>query len=577
MTGAISEQWRTIQPPDVKRATSPAVFTRGRECAHEGRISDLELVDDATVRAKASGSSGETYIVKARLVPDAQGDGVDVAGSCTCPAAEYMPMCKHVVALALAASDNVESAVQPATKRAARAKVDPLDQLATLLDAAPKHALIEELLHAAAHDPRLRMTLTARLVRFNPGPIDVSHYKSMLQRALRVNGHMNWRQTSAWAVPAQEAIAALGELVESAPKDAVKLCEYSFKRLASASGRVDDSGGELTTLINDIRPIHEAAVHRAGEQPVKLARRLYELESKSELEVLDNCYVVYADALGDAGRAEFRALAERDWDELAYASNWGVDFAAWSRRRAAGRVLEQIARDERDADRLAEVVGDGFDNSVRYEQVVDALLDIDELDGALHWAHDGLEAFPHDIRIEAKLVDVHLRRGEVDDAVDLAWTMFERSSSTTAFERLRTCAEAAGQWEQRRVAAFVHAQSAHPNQLADLHLHDGDTDAAWRAADEHGAPKDVKLQIAKTLESTRGADAAAYYLSLLDDTLEHVSKSNYQRAVGLLARADALLTTPAERALFDAAIDELRTGRHRRKTSLIGMLDARGW
>ncbi len=577
MTGAISEQWRSVLPPDVKRASSPAVFTRGRECAQNRLISALELVDDATVRARASGSNGETYVVKARLVPDANGDGVVVAGSCTCPAAEYMPVCKHVVALALTASDNVEVAAKPASKRATRSKVDPLDQLAKLLDVAPKQALVEELLDAAAHDASLRTTLTARLVRFNPGPIDVSHYKSMLQRALRVNGHMHWRQTSAWAGPAQEAIAALGDLVDAAPKDAVKLSEYAFKRLESAYGRVDDSGGELTMLINDIRTVHEAAIHRAGEHPVKLARRLYELETQSELDVLDRCYVVYADALGETGRAEFRALAERDWDELAYASEWGVDFAAWSRRRAAGRVLEQVARDERDSNRLAEVVGDGFDNSVRYEQVVDALFDIDDLDGALHWAQDGLEAFPGDSRIETKLVDVYMRRGEVDAAVDLAWSMFERSSSTTAFERLRVCAEAAEQWDERRTEAFKHASTVHPTQLADLHLHGGDADAAWQAAGEHGTTQDVKLRIAKALEPTRGAEAATYYLSLVDDTLERASKSNYQRAVALLARADVLLTSADERAHFDNAIEELRTGRHRRKTSLIGMLDARGW
>lgn len=430
---------------------------------------------------------------------------------------------------------------------------------------------------AAAHDASLRTTLTARLVRFNPGPIDVSHYKSMLERALRVNGHMHWRQTSAWAGPAQEAIAALGDLVDAAPKDAVKLSEYAFKRLESAYGRVDDSGGELTMLINDIRPVHEAAIHRAGEHPVKLARRLYELETQSERDVLDRCYVVYADALGETGRAEFLALAERDWDELAYASEWGVDFAAWSRRRAAGRVLEQVARDERDSNRLAEVIGDGFDNSVRYEQVVDALFDIDDLDGALHWAQDGLEAFPGDSRIETKLVDVYMRRGEVDAAVDLAWSMFERSSSTTAFERLRVCAEAAEQWDERRTEAFKHASTVHATQLADLHLHGGDADAAWQAAGEHGTTQDVKLRIAKALEPTRGAEAATYYLSLVDDTLERASKSNYQRAVALLARADALLTSADERAHFDDAIEELRTGRHRRKTSLIGMLDARGW
>lgn len=138
MTGAISEQWRTVQPPDVKRAVSPAVFSRGRECARDGRISALDLVDDATVRATAAGSNGETYIVKARLVPDTSGDGIGIAGSCTCPAVAYMPVCKHVVALALVASANVQAATKPSSRRATRATADPLEQLATLLDAAPK-------------------------------------------------------------------------------------------------------------------------------------------------------------------------------------------------------------------------------------------------------------------------------------------------------------------------------------------------------------------------------------------------------------------------------------------------------
>ncbi len=581
VTNALSPSWNTIETAELRRSAGPAAYSRGRDYARhaDGRIDAVDLVSDDTVRASATGSNGETYVVKARLVPGPRGETMHVAGSCTCPAAARSLICKHAVALALIASGKLDTEVtKPKRARTkSRSTVDPLEQLAELVDAAPRDALISELLEAATRDAVLCTALTARLARFRPGPIDASQFKSMLQQALRVSGHLHWRETTAWAETAATAIEALGDLVEAAPSDAVKLCEYAFNRLDAVYGRIDDSGGEITMLLHTIRPIHEAAVHNAGEDPVKLARRLYELETGTELGVVRDSYVVYADALGDTGRAEFRALAEHDWEELAFATDWHVDHDAWSRRRGARRVLEQIAREERDSERIVAIVGDELHHSHDYVAVVAALVDIEDLDGALEWAGHGLEANPGDTRITGKLIDVHAARGEHAEATHHAWTLFTHGSSSPTFDRLRETARAAGTWREVRANAFTYAAEHAPTRLAELHLADGDADAAWRAADEHGCSSHVRMEIARALEPTRGAEAASYYLTILDDTLEQASKSNYQQAVALLARADALLTTPTERVSFEDAIEELRTGRHRRKSSLMSMLDARGW
>lgn len=574
------DPWHAITTATIKDLASTGAFTRGRDCARGGRITDIQHVDDLTVRARVAGSAGETYLATLRLVDDANGEHASIAASCTCPAAVKQSPCKHAVGLALLVAD--EPLEAPTRKPRRTERRDPLDQLAELLDAAPKDAIVDEVLVAAERDPRLRDTLSARLTRFRPGPIDTSSYKELLQRSLRVSGHMHWHETSDWARAVEEAVVALDDLVEPAPADAVRLCEYAMKRLEAVYGRVDDSGGEITMLLAAIRPIHLAAVHRCGEHPEKLAARLYELETATDLDVVRDSYIAYADALGDAGRAWIRDKAEQDWEEVADATWSTGDWERYRRRGGVARIIELVAREERDSERLVEVLGGGLDSPVGYQRAVRALLDIEDLDGALQLCADGIAEHPRDGRLVRTLVDVHGARGDTSEAVAAAWQLFAGSLTTEAFDLLRSCAEAAGQWDERRAAAFAAARDVAVTRgsgsaLAALHAHVGECDEAWRVAQELGCDEHTLMQIAQGRETTHPVESAEHYLAALDDPLRVASKSGYQRAVALLARADALLETPAQRARFDDAIEELRTGAHRRKTSLMKMLDARGW
>lgn len=150
------------------------------------------------------------------------------------------------------------------------------------------------------------------------------------------------------------------------------------------------------------------------------------------------------------------------------------------------------------------------------------------------------------------------------------------------YARLERCAVDAAAWPAWRERAFTHARESAASdrcdgtQLVELHVREGELDTAWDAALEFGCDRAVQLRVAELREVQHPAVSAAFYLAQLDATLDTNAKRRYDDAIGLLARADALLATEVERATFDAAVVQLRE-RHKLKRTLLAKLDARGW
>ncbi len=573
---SVDESWEAITEGLLIDLAGPAAYDRGLRYYHDGRVVDFEWVSDDTIRAVVAGTT--RYVTQLMMA-----DGM-VGAACTCPVGERGQFCKHAVAVALQLIDPADEVPERpgrahATKRASK----PLDLEAELraeLQRAPKDPPVDAITVRAFDDPAWRDQLPSKLSGSRGVSPDPAQYKAMLQSAFRVSGFLEWDQMGDWANHAYEAIESLEDLVEACPRDAVKLAEYALKRCNVVYQRVDDSG-EISMLITRAERIHREASLRAGEDPVKLATRLYAIETESELDILSDVYTTHADALGDKGQARYRQLAESDWEVLRDAGK-SDDGTLRSRRSRVGRILEQVARAERNVDAIVIYVGDGFEYSGRYAAVATACMDIDQLDAAVEWCERGLAVAPDNHRIHEVLVEVRLRRGEPKLALEPAWTMFERTCSPPEFERLRQSAEAARCWKTWRKRAFDYTRKqardsdSDATRLVQLHLHEDELEEAWLAATRRGCASRLLMQLAERRETTHPAESARVYLSHIDDVLDTTHKHRYDETVRLLSRANALLAADDERAIFEHALAQLRA-QHGRKPTLMAKLDARGW
>jgi hypothetical protein len=571
------EPWSAVTESLLVDLAGPAAYKRGLGYHRDGNVIDMEWVNESTIRATVAGTT--------RYVTQLTTDDESVDAACTCPVGDRGEFCKHAVAVALQLIDPADDEPPPAprtkSKRPAATRRDPEAELRAELQRAPMELLIDLVTERALDDPPWHDHLLAKLSGSGGAAPDPARYKAMLQSAMRVSGFLDWRQVSDWAGRAYDAIQSLEDLIEQRPRDAVKLAEYALKRCDTVYQRIDDSGGEISMLIACAESIHREASPLAGEDPVKLATRLYGIETESELDILHNAYTTHAEALGETGRQHYRSLATQDWLQLRDKED-SDDWELRSRRRRVASILEQVARADRDIDAIVEYVGDGFHHSWRYVQVASACMDIDELDAAVEWCERGIAEAPDDHRIHDMLVQVRLRRDEPKLAIAPAWTMFERTCSPQEFERLRSCAEPARVWKTWRKRAFDHTRTTalgtdtDATRLVELHLHEHELDEAWKVAARHGCDQRVLLRLAERRETAHPVDSARVYLGHIDAVLETNSKRRYDETVALLSRANALLASDDERTLFDTAIERLRD-EHRRKRTLMAKLDTRGW
>lgn len=571
------EPWSAVTESMLVDLAGPAAYERGRGYHRDGNIVGLEWVNESTIRATVDGTT--RYVTQIAIAKD------ELDAACTCPVGERGEFCKHAVAVALQLIDPADDEPRPTPRtkstRTAAARRDPAAELRAELQRAPKELLIDLVTERALDDPPWHDQLLAKLSGSGGAAPDPARYKAMLQSAMRVSGFLDWRQVSDWAGRAYDAIQSLEDLIEQRPRDAVKLAEYALKRCDTAYQRIDDSGGEISMLIACAESIHREASPLAGEDPVKLATRLYGIETDSDLDILSDAYTTHAEALGETGRHHYRTLAQQDWLQLRDAEE-SDDWHLRSRRRRVASILEQVARADRDVDAIVEYVGDGFHYSWRYVQVASACMDIDELDAAVEWCERGIAEAPDDHRIHDMLVQVRLRRGEPKLAIAPAWTMFDRTCSPQEFDRLRSCAEPARSWKTWRKRAFDHTRATalggdtDATRLVQLHLHEDELDEAWAVADRRGCDSHVLLRLAERRETAHPVGSARVYLGHIDAVLDTNGKRRYDEAVALLSRANALLASDEERELFDTAVERLRD-QHRRKRTLMAKLDARGW
>ncbi|QBI18481.1 hypothetical protein ER308_02130 [Egibacter rhizosphaerae] len=569
----------------------PEVFARGEDYAERGLV-ELATVDDERIHATVHGT--EPYQVELTRA------GAEVPWSCTCPYASDGDVCKHEVAAGLAAIGQAASPRGSAREAATEAALEE-DALRAWLATRAHDEVVALLLDAARDHPEVHRRLAVRVAADRGGPVDLAPFEAALAEAFDPGGFVHWRDMYEWTADAHAAIDSIAELADAGFADAVvDLAERGLAEVERAIGRVDDSGGQLDDLAERLVDLHQAALRDASVDRVAVAERLLALALSSELETLADRLGEYRDALGAHGWDGLCARIRAAWDALPAYGSGDDDRDRYGRRLRLEQLMEQLAGDDLDA--LLEIRGKTLARPFDWVRIMATCAEAGRDDLAVDWGERALAAFgpEADTRLTDALAEAYQRLGRLDAALELERAQFAGRPSATRYQRLRAVAEPLGRWEAEREEAYriAHelATQAHEDRsqrppsplrgrtgwadapgslLVELHLADGDVEAAWTTAREHGATDAQWRRLADLRAAHAPDDAIDVYARELEAALRPADQRAYTHVAELLGALAPLHQRAGRADEFAALVTRIRE-EYKRRPNLIKTLDRAG-
>ncbi len=541
-----------FDPAHLKQVAGGTIFARGEAYADAGVVT-LVTGDATSVIGLIRGS--ETY--RARL----EGSGRRFSGQCSCPAYDRDGFCKHLVALALTA--NAVGDALPDQLGAIRAHLLTLGA----------QALTEMLLGLAERDTDLlrRLALGARGAA--QAPADHAAWLGQeLRAALALPHRRGWDDDPPDLEPAMELIEQIPALiVAGSATEARAMIETALDDLALLLDDMSDEEGEGVAALERLAVLHLDACRAAAPDPVTLAEALFELEADDAFEVFHDAAKRYADCLGEAGLAAYRALAEAAHASLPPLDRNGEDSRSDDRRRLTD-ILDGFA--ERDGDlelrirlrRVGLVHPHDHLAFARFcrEQGRPLLAREAAEEGA--WLFDDHRATP----LILLLAELLTSEGRQAEAIAALWRGLEQAPGMSLVHALlaRKAPDVIA-----RTLSLVRAVSKGRSGIGaalelDVLMAGGRLDEAWSVAREQAAPDHLLRSLAEASEATLPNEAIRAYREMAERQIQIVTKGGYEGACRLLMRLAPLEAPEAHHAF----VRELMV-RHRAKKSLLPMLE----
>lgn len=568
-----------LSATDLHALAGDASYERGQEYARGGRVHELR---ESPGEATASVRGREAYAVRLWIE-----DG-GLVHSCTCPFADDGSCCKHVVALALVLTGEVNAS--------AERRGEPLS-LREGLAGMDKDELVELLAERAEWDDTLRRRLELRLAAGTPrAPPSLPALRSAIEDAIVPGERVGWHGVGDY----DQQLTAVHRIIEDIllagrATEALDLVAHALTCLERAFPIVDDSNGTIGSALEWFEELHLEACSAARPEPVALARRLYRRELDPGLDAYACAASRYAAILGPAGLAEYRALARADWDELPPLRPGEKDPERRSLRYRLTSVMLTLADLDGNLDARLAVMPHDLSTPYRFLQMAEACKGRGDTRRAVEWAERGLAAFPGDAdqRLVELLAAAHVEAGRLDDAIAVAWRAFDDAPLPNAYLLLRSCAQATGTWDELRQRALVRASEeegrrerlprlgrtrplASRSLVVELLLAEGDVDTAWREATKGGCTEEQWLRMARARAHEHPGDTIPVFLRELARILRLADRTAYDRAVELLDAIRTAMVRAGRPGEFTGLLLEVRT-KHKRRRALLRRLDAAPW
>jgi tetratricopeptide (TPR) repeat protein len=446
----------------------------------------------------------------------------------------------------------------------------------------------------ATDDDRLRQRLFLKAAKNGSKALNLATYQEAIDDAVEIDGFVDYRSAYDYAHGIEEVIDSMEELLkEGHPADVISLAEYALKAVEEAMGSVDDSDGDMGSILERLQELHCRACKQAKPDPEALARRLFEWELRTDYDTFYGAAETYASILGRKGLAVYRTLAEKEWVKVP-ALRFGQNDAEKSGKRfRVTHIMETLARQTGDVEAVVSVMKRDLSLAYHYLQIAETYKSAHKYDLALDWAKRGVKAFPKrtDSRLREFLAEEYHRRKRHDEAMVLVWAEYTDSPTLQEYQNLKTHADRIGQWQTWREKALEHvrnriaeaknktqkdrwgwSQKTDHSDLVRIFLWEKDVETAWREAQEGGCSNELWLELAAKRDKEHPKDALPIYQRQIEPALDRKNNGAYSDAIGFLRKVRVLMVGLGREVEFTAYVDKLRAA-HKPKRNFIKLLD----
>ncbi|NMM28686.1 MAG: hypothetical protein HHJ12_15670 [Glaciimonas sp.] len=559
-------------------------FIRGRRYFASGAVSQLHA-DAGKLSAQVTG----TRNYQVTLLDD---DGV-LGCDCTCPRAAEGYFCKHCVAAGLAWLDQQAGPMAPSSVQK-RKKRDPWQEIRTHLASQPPETLITLLLDVAARDDRLYRLLLLNSERTTGPAGTLKAFQRAIDNAAKTHGFVDWKETGAYAANLDQMADSLQELLNAdSAALLIGLAERAIERIEQALEQVDDSNGEVGSVLARIGDLHLAACELAQPDPEQLAERLFRYEATFPFETFLDSARVYSKVLGPVGLQRFRELATAEWDKIKPLNADKHDGAHFeSGRWRITRIMETLAEISGDIEELITVKSRDLSSAYHFLNIAEIYRKAEQPEQALAWAERGLQTFPErpDNRLRDFLVALYLECGRNEEALQLTWIQFEQRPILEYYKKLSSVATRLQCWPQQRQRALQWMDAALmqdagtfgqwkkmpaiPDQSlrVEVALWEKDLDAAWHAIHQGNCRQDLIIALARALPAPRAADAISLYRRVIPNVVAQTNNAAYENAIKLIRSVGQLMTGLGQGGALAEYLTALRI-QYKQKRNFIKLLD----
>lgn len=560
-------------------------FERGLLYAANGRVG-RRTATETSVKAKVGGSA--SYQVKLWL--DEDGDD-EPAYECSCPIGRDGSFCKHAVAVAVVVIDAV-----PDSNQQADAVIDVRAYLEGLDAKALVDLLVERARDDDIFDARLRMS-AARATTTGARPVAV--YRNVIDEAFVVGDYVDYRDMYDYTSNIDAVLDSLQDLLGDGHAEAViTLAEHAIDRVEDAIGYVDDSDGWMSGIAERLQELHFDACRKVKPEPVALAVKLFERERHSgDLDVFYDAAATYREVLGKEGLAEYRRLAQEEWDELPPLGPEDERESYGSRRFRITQIMQTLAELTGDVDAVVDVLARDQSSAYQFVKIVEVYQKAKRYDDALAWAEKGLALHGgSDSRLLDAAAEEYHRAGRTEDAVRICWQAYDDAPGVRTYRQLAEQATRAGLWADwhDKALALLRSRIGKKQQppkgtpprwptsgpdsstLVEVLLYDGDVEQAWVEAQAAGCRRDLWQQLAALREKEHPLDAIPIWQQEIERQIDAKNNQAYAAAVDLIVRIGRLMTAAGREADFPPYTAMLRT-KHKPKRNLMKLFDGKRW
>jgi len=538
------------------------VFARG-EAYHRGGQVQILTIEPKRVLAQVAGT--EDY----RTEPT--GSGRNIGGHCSCPAFRDWGVCKHMVAVVLAANALGPDAEMEGAGVLSRIR-DHLKQKSV-------DALVGMIMELAERDPALlrRLDVAAAVVHADDGTLR-TRLRKVIDAATRTPDYLEYGEVQDWASNVEASLDAIGDLAPGPRAGlALELAEYAIDRIERAIDSIDDSEGGCSELLHHARDIHLAAAESVRPDPVQLARDLFAREVDGHYGTFGDAAQFYADVLGEPGLAEYNRLAVKAWEKLPKRSGRGRghdEFSAGYERLKG--ILDFFAERAGDVDTRIALRAHDLSSAWRYLQLAQFCQSQGRVDDALRRAEEGLWVFEDgqpDERLVSFTVELLSKAGWNADAEALMWRAFEKAPGLELYKRLR---KLGGKTALERIIGILETRSAGKKRAgwytaADLFvsilIEEDMFNAAWAVTRKDEVSFGARIALADASKTRHPREALEVYAERVNQFVNTGGNHAYGEAAKLIARM-AALQSAAEQAAYVATLKS----RHSQKRNFMKLL-----